>query len=479
MAARDPPAEPTTCTVCLTAPPVFTLRPCGHTPLCARCAVDLPPPPRCPLCRALAVTATTGGGAVVDLPAAVDERLRADRDAWAGVLQVALVGAAGVGKGTLLRALCLTFPLGGVAAARVAGWAPASGGGGGGGRQRTAGGVRFVSPSVYAANARVRGRPVRFYEVPLGQATTAPARRAIVSQLASPPPHVIILVAALRSVNSLENVANWDMFIRNHPTWSPSTPPPQVSSSSQSPPGSDDGRGSAATSPCPPSSRRRGASLTGRQEPPSSPVSPARHPSGSSPTIAAAAVAPPPPPQALPTTWAATPPRLLVLTTSPHDDGGPTASSIDVRQDVPAAFPAGGVGGTPIMVKSETRSGNVGYGVRRLGHAATAAGMAAGWPGGGDGGGGGDADHSGGLWGSLSSWWLRNTLGRMPPGEGGGAPPVGGGGRTGGGRGGAAVSPRRAAPARPAAAPWLAAPGAGRTRRPDDYGPPTGEIHWS
>lgn len=112
MATPALPPPPLTCVVCLTAPPALTLWPCGHTPLCAACAVGLPPPPRCPLCRtSVAGAAAAPDGAPVDLAAAIAARAAADVATWGRVLQVALVGGRGVGKGGVRRALCRAFPL--------------------------------------------------------------------------------------------------------------------------------------------------------------------------------------------------------------------------------------------------------------------------------------------------------------------------------------------------------------------------------
>lgn len=256
MAAPALPPPPLTCVVCLTAPPTLTLWPCGHTPLCPACAVSLPPPPRCPLCRTpVAGAAAAPDGAPVDLAAAIASRAAVDVATWGAVLQVALVGGRGVGKGGVLRALCRAFPLpvgrgGGLprGAAAPEGSGRGAGGGGGGGGRRMVGmgggmpvpragrggqgvegqgeglggrdgrqvgfsggvaghggapaeregeggawppgggraaalgggggggsgrwlGLWVARPSVYAANASVRGRLVRFYVVPLGEAT--------------------------------------------------------------------------------------------------------------------------------------------------------------------------------------------------------------------------------------------------------------------------------------------------------------------
>ncbi|GAB0497980.1 hypothetical protein MMPV_009319 [Pyropia vietnamensis] len=396
----DLPRPPVACVVCLTAPPALTLRPCGHTPLCAACALGLPPPPRCPLCRSpVTAAASAVDGAPVDLAAAIAARAAVDVATWRAVLQVALVGGPGVGKGGVLRALCQTFPF------------------------------------VYAANASVRGRRVRFYVVPLGDATTAAARRAIVGHLASPPPHVIILVASLSSPASLQNIANWDMYIRHHPTWSPppSAPPMSTSAGALVPEALDARRGSPAGSVLRSSSGR----LPPGRPAPSVPVS-----------------------LTLPTTWANTPRRQLIITTNPNESGMPFAGSIDVREDVPTAFPAGGVGGSPIIVKAEGRSGGVGYGIRRLGLAVVAAGAAAGW------GGSQPLVAGAGLRNAISAWWLRRTVGRVPPPAEAVVP---------------SLEPRAtrrplvgSAPERRTAAATV--PGA---RRPDNYGPPGDELAWA
>jgi len=58
-AVAPPPPPPADCAICLSAPPVMALLPCGHLCLCGECAAQVMARSlrRCPLCRAVAQSA--------------------------------------------------------------------------------------------------------------------------------------------------------------------------------------------------------------------------------------------------------------------------------------------------------------------------------------------------------------------------------------------------------------------------------------